>query len=51
MNQKPKKSFIYSCVVVPAAVTNGILSGISSVISAYLFKPVWNKIIKLWEKS
>ena len=50
MNQKPKKQFIYSCIVVPAAVTNGIIGGISSVITAYLFKPVWNKIAKLWEK-
>ncbi len=41
--------------IVPVAVTtpivNGIIGGISSVITAYLFKPVWKKISKLWEKN
>lgn len=48
MSQKHKKDFTYSCVVIPVAVANGIIGGISSVITAYLFKPVWNKITKLW---
>ena len=41
----PKKNFIYTCVVIPVAVANGIIGGISSVITAYFFKPVWEKII------
>jgi hypothetical protein len=51
MNTKPKKSFAYSCVVIPAAVTNGIISGISSVIGAYFFKPIWDKIVSIWNKK
>lgn len=51
MCQKKKyKKIVYTCVVVPVAVTNGIIGGISSVITAYFFKPVWNQITKLWEK-
>jgi hypothetical protein len=54
MNQKqPKKDFKYACIVIPVAVTNGIIGGISSVITAYLFKPVWDKIVKIldWNKN
>lgn len=36
-------------VVVTTPIVNGIVGGISSVITAYFFKPVWNKITKLWE--
>jgi hypothetical protein len=36
--------------IVPAVITtpvfNGIIGGISSVITAYFFKPVWEKIAK-----
>jgi hypothetical protein len=45
-----KKQIKYACIIVPAAVTNGIIGGISSVITAYFFKPIWNNITKLWEK-
>jgi hypothetical protein len=48
-NKQPK-NIVYTCIVVPVAVTNGIIGGISSVITAYLFKPIWNQITKLWEK-
>jgi len=47
---KKKKNFVYTCIVVPAAMTNGIIGGISSVVTAYFFKPIWQKIVKLWEK-
>ncbi len=43
-----KKKVIYTCVVVPVAVANGILGGISSVITAYFFKPAWNKFMGWW---
>jgi hypothetical protein len=33
-------------VVVTTPVFNGIISGISSVIAVYFFKPVWDKITK-----
>lgn len=49
--KKKSKNIVYTCVVVPVAVTNGIIGGISSVITAYFFKPIWNKITKLWEKN
>lgn len=41
--------------VVPAIVTtpiiNGVIGGISSVITVYFFKPVWEKITKLWDNK
>lgn len=45
-----QKKFKYACIVIPTAVANGMIGGISSVITAYFFKPIWNKITKLWEK-
>jgi hypothetical protein len=50
VNTKKNKNFVYTCVVVPVAVANGIIGGISSVITAYFFRPIWKKITKLWEK-
>jgi|LakMenE18May11ns_1017448.scaffolds.fasta_scaffold9671509_2 hypothetical protein len=38
-------------VVVTAPIINGIIGGISSVITAYFFKPVWEKITKLWKNK
>ena len=38
-------------VVVTAPIINGIIGGISSVITAYFFKPVWEKITQLWENK
>jgi hypothetical protein len=46
-----KKKIIYTCVVIPAAVANGVIGGISSVITVYFFQPIWQKITKLWEKN
>jgi len=50
-NCKKPKNIAYTCIILPVAVTNGILGGISSVITAYFFKPIWYKITKLWEKN
>lgn len=38
-------------VIVTTPIVNGIIGGISSVVTAYLFKPIWNKITKLWDKK
>lgn len=38
-------------VVVTTPIMNGVIGGISSVITAYFFKPVWSKITKIWEKK
>lgn len=40
-------------VVVATPVVNGIIGGISSVITAYFFKPVWDKIVNTlrWNKN
>jgi hypothetical protein len=46
-----KKTIVYTCVVIPVAVANGIIGGISSVITAYFFKPVWNKFLVYIKKS
>lgn len=46
-----KKKLVYTCVVVPVAVANGMIGGITSVITAYFFRPLWNQIAKLWEKT
>lgn len=35
-------------VVITTPIINGIIGGISSIITAYFFKPVWEKITKLW---
>ena len=46
-----KKNIVYTCVVVPVAVANGIIGGISSVITAYFFKPVWDRTMKWWNNE
>lgn len=38
-------------VVVTTPVINGIIGGISSVITAYFFKPLWQKIVKKWKRN
>ena len=43
-----KKNIVYTCVVVPVAVANGIVGGISSVITVYFFQPLWNRTVKWW---
>lgn len=47
---EPKKKYSYTFIVVPVAVSNGIVSGLISVITAYFFKPIWNKIMGWWNK-
>ena len=51
ITKKPKRNIVYTCVVVPVAVANGIVGGITSVITAYFFRPLWNRITKLWDKN
>jgi hypothetical protein len=46
-----KKKFVYTCVVVPVAVANGMIGGITSVITAYFFKPIWDRTIKWWKNE
>lgn len=54
--QQQNKDIENQCVV-PVVVTtpiiNGVIGGISSVITAYFFKPVWDKIVKVldWNKN
>jgi hypothetical protein len=38
-------------VVVTTPIINGVIGGISSVITAYFFKPVWEKIVKVLKKN
>jgi hypothetical protein len=48
MNKKQSK---FTCLVVPAAATSGIISGIFSVITVYFFKPIWEKTMKWWNNE
>ena len=50
-NCKKPKNIVYTCIILQVAVTNGIIGGISSVITAYFFKPIWTKITKIWEQK
>ena len=40
-------------VLITTPVINGMIGGISSVITVYFFKPVWDKIVKVfdWDKN
>ena len=51
--QQQNKDIENQCLVpvVTTPVINGVIGGISSVITAYFFKPVWEKITKLWENK
>lgn len=40
----------YGILMIPVVVVNGIVSGIVSVITAYFFKPLWNKFMGWWNK-
>jgi hypothetical protein len=46
-----KDKFLIKCIIIPVSVTNGILSGISSVITVYFFKPIWEKIASKYFKK
>jgi hypothetical protein len=50
-NSQQQNNDIENQCVVPVIVTtpiiNGVIGGISSVITAYFFKPIWDKIVKL----
>lgn len=45
---KPLENQCIVPIVVTTPVVNGIIGGVSSVITAYFFKPIWDKIVKLW---
>lgn len=47
---EPKKDEKYEALMIPVVVVNGIVSGIISVITAYFFKPLWNKVVGWWNK-
>ena len=54
--QQQNKNIENQClipVVVTTPIINGMIGGISSVITAYFFKPVWDKIVKTldWNKN
>lgn len=38
----------FKVLMIPVIVVNGIVSGVVSVITAYFFKPIWNKITSYW---
>jgi hypothetical protein len=38
-------------VLITAPVINGMIGGISSVITVYFFKPVWDKITLIWNNK
>ena len=35
----------HNILMIPVVVVNGMISGIVSVITAYFFKPLWNKLM------
>jgi hypothetical protein len=38
-------------VLITTPVVNGMIGGISSVITVYFFKPVWDKITLIWNNK
>ena len=55
-SQQQNKDIKNQCVlpvVITTPVVNGVIGGISSVITVYFFKPVWDKIVKTldWNKN
>ena len=50
MEHKDKKDD-YSVLMIPVVVVNGIVSGIVSVITAYFFRPIWNKLMNWWNNK
>lgn len=43
-----KKDNEVQVLMIPVIIVNGIVSGIVSVITAYFFRPIWNKITEYW---
>ena len=52
MNEKKEKKYttLLIPVITTVSISNGIISGITSVITAYFFKPIWLKIMN-WNKK
>jgi hypothetical protein len=38
-------------IAIATPVANGIIGGISSVITVYFFKPIWDKITLIWSNK
>jgi hypothetical protein len=51
MDHKNKDESEFQILMIPVFIINGIFSGMISVVTAYFFKPIWDKITKLWNKS
>ncbi len=52
--QQTDKNIENQCIVpivITTPIANGIIGGISSVITAYFFKPVWDKITLIWNNK
>jgi hypothetical protein len=52
--QQTDKNIENQCIVpivITTPIANGIIGGISSVITAYFFKPVWDKITLIWDNK
>jgi hypothetical protein len=41
----------YTCAPILVPVTNGLISGAASVIGAYIFRPIWNRIVGWWKPA
>jgi hypothetical protein len=54
-NSQQQNDEVENQCIVPIAiatpVANGIIGGISSVITAYFFRPVWEKITLIWDNK
>jgi len=54
-NSQQQNDEVENQCIVPIAiatpVANGIIGGISSVITAYFFRPVWEKITLIWSNK
>lgn len=44
-NKEKKYTILFIPVITLTSVINGIVSGLMSVITAYFFKPIWEKIV------
>lgn len=51
MEHKKNNNNDYKVLMIPVVVVNGIISGLVSVITAYFFKPIWNKIMAWWSSN
>jgi hypothetical protein len=50
-NNEPIEKQCIVPVLIATPVINGMIGGISSVITVYFFKPVWDKITLIWNNK